>query len=422
MSLNEVKDKTGKIAEVPLGLSDHEQKVLDETRAAIASDAELDNLRDATLARFLRHNSWVQEPAVKQLKEYMAWRKANNVDHVLDNPDFASKEILRTVIPYAYHGDDKEGRPIYIEKTGKIATSALADPVISIPAHQMHAHIYGVEYMQRRMYENSLKSGKRVNGICTILDLNGLGFHHRTCMHVLKEMMDFDKKYYPEYLGKLYVINVPWVGPYLYSAVQMFLDDVTKQRIQIISGDPKEFLTSVIDPDQLPVEYGGNCDGVKCAHGGVGANFPGVKGCIDELDASKLRPAGAPDESGLDTQDISYDFEKTLTADKEGDVFSWYFEVAGDSGYDIDFSVELLPASGVRESDASRRVLIEKVARLKTGKGSFKAPGAGAKLLFRWDNNFSWMASKTIKYTVTCQAPSQQLDAVFGHSAAAAAK
>lgn len=45
--------------------------MLDETRAAIANDAELDNLRDATLARYLRNNSWVQEPAIKQLKEYL---------------------------------------------------------------------------------------------------------------------------------------------------------------------------------------------------------------------------------------------------------------------------------------------------------------------------------------------------------------
>jgi hypothetical protein len=63
------------------------------------------------------------------------------VDRVLDNPDFASKETLRTVIPYAYHGEDKEGRPIYIEKTGKIATSALADPVISVPEHLLHSHV-----------------------------------------------------------------------------------------------------------------------------------------------------------------------------------------------------------------------------------------------------------------------------------------
>ena len=46
-------------------------QVLDETRAAVAGDADLSKFRDATLARYLRHNSWVAEPAIKQMKTYM---------------------------------------------------------------------------------------------------------------------------------------------------------------------------------------------------------------------------------------------------------------------------------------------------------------------------------------------------------------
>jgi len=214
------------------------------------------------------------------------------------------------------------------------------------------------------------------------------------------------------------------VGPFLYSAVQVFLDETMKRQIQIIKGDPKEFLVTVIDGDQLPPEYGGSCDGVRCAHGGLGLNQTYVKGCVDVLDSSNLRPAGVPD--GLDSQDVSYDFEKIVTAEKEGDMFSWYFEVEGDSGYDIDFSVELLPVNGQKQSDVSKKTLIEKVKRLKTSKGAFKAPYAGAKLLFRWDNNFSWMASKQLKYSVECQPPSDSVESLLGHggnspSAAAAA-
>jgi hypothetical protein len=117
-----------------------------------------------------------------------------------------------------------------------IATAALADPALCPPEHLMHSHIYGVEYMMRRMQEMSLARGQRVNGICTILDFEGLGFHHRQCLGVLKVLLDFDKQYYPEYLGKLYIINCPWVGPYLYTAVQVFLDEVTKSRVSLGEG------------------------------------------------------------------------------------------------------------------------------------------------------------------------------------------
>ena len=165
-----------------------------------------------------------------------AWRKRENIDRILDTPNFSGKDLIRTIVPYAYHNTDNDGRPIYIEKTGQIATAALADEKIINHKEFMHSHIYGVEQLQKEMYEQSLARGVRVNGITTILDFTGLGFHHRSCIHVLKTCLDFDGKYYPEYLGKLYVINSPWVAPYLYQAVQVFLNEVTKARVRAESG------------------------------------------------------------------------------------------------------------------------------------------------------------------------------------------
>jgi hypothetical protein len=163
---------------------------------------------------------------------------------------------------------------------------------------------------------------------------------------------DFDNQYYPEYLGKLYIINCPWVGPYLYSAVSVFLSDVIKQRLQIISDNPSEFLLSVIAPDQLPDRYGGNCTGARCNHGGVGGNMPEIKGCIDVLDSSKLKPAGAPDDSGLESQEISYDFEKEVTAENEGDVFT---SVVGRARESEEKSRETRGMQWTQRSDDRRR-------------------------------------------------------------------
>jgi len=284
MSINERKDHSGRIKEVDLGLSESEQNALNVVRKQIAGDAALDDLRDATWARYLRHNSWRVEPAIKQMKEYLNWRKENKIDHVLDNGgDFPSKDRIRTIIPYSYHGFDKEGRPIYLEKTGRIATAALADVAICPPADLNMSHIVGVEKLQRKMHDQSLKTGVRVNGICTILDMEGLGFGHRQCLHVLKDALDFDAKYYPEYLGRLYVINAPWVTPYLYQAVSVFVDEITKQRVQIVAGDPSAFLLERISPENLPKEYGGNCVGEACNHGEC--TTAGCKGCCDVLDS-----------------------------------------------------------------------------------------------------------------------------------------
>jgi hypothetical protein len=425
MALNERKDKTGKIKEVPLELNNNQTNALNECRKLSAGDADIEDLRDATLCRFLRHNDWKAAPSITQMKEYLRWRKDTNVDTILENAAFPSRDIIRTIVPYAYHCFDKDGRPIYIEKTGQIAAAALADPSICNPDHFLHSHIYGVELMQRRMYEMSLQKGERVNGITTILDLAGLGFHHRQCVYVLKQALNFDKKYYPEYLGKLYVINAPWVTPYIFQAVQMFLDEATKERIHMVPGYPAEFLLQHIDAESLPAEYGGKCTGKNCQHGGLGADCALVPSCVDTLDSSKLKPVLSPSSAasaaaaGLEEQLVSYEFETVVSSSSGGndETFTWYFEEK--TNLDLDFSVLLLPVNGVKETDENKKVYIQKTERVRQSKGSFKAPYPNAKLLFRWDNNFSWMAKKNIRYMVSCiNDDSHNMDAILSSSSA----
>lgn len=61
-----------------------------------------------------------------QFEKYVAWRKEKDIDTILARP-CAKGDLIDRIIPYAYHKFDKSGHPIYIEKTGKIATTALAN-------------------------------------------------------------------------------------------------------------------------------------------------------------------------------------------------------------------------------------------------------------------------------------------------------
>jgi hypothetical protein len=171
----------------------------------------------------------------------------------------------------------------------------------------------------------------------------------------------------------------------MYQLVQFLVDPVTKSRIHIVKGDPKNFLPTVIPKENLPVEYGGTC---QCAGG-----------CIPVLDATELLARATnnavDDSMGMDTQYISYDYEKVLECDRADSTFSWYFE--SKDGYDIDFSVEILPA-GADPADSNRKKVYAKIpTRCTTSKGEYKST-APCKLLFRWDNNFSYFNSKTVRY------------------------
>jgi hypothetical protein len=65
---------------------------------------------------------------------------------------------------------------------------------------------------------------------------------------------------YPELLRRVFVINAPKILPILWSMVIPFMHQRTRDKIQVYGHDSKQWkaaLLADIDPDQLPVCYGG---------------------------------------------------------------------------------------------------------------------------------------------------------------------
>jgi hypothetical protein len=324
---------------------------------------------DMVLFRFSRKNGFDVQKTTKAFLHYMKWRNDKNVDKILES-EFPKSDIIKQIVPYRYAGYDKAGRPLYIEKTGKLAVAAVTDTRVLTVDEFLQSHIWGMEYMASLAYKMSLTLGKRVDTVCSIIDLDGLGLHHRNAITVLKSAMDFDSLYYPERLGKIYVINAPWIAPSLYKLVHVFLDEYTKSCVQVVPiADTKTFLPTVIPIDNLPKQYGGTTPDIIIS------------------DTSSLVAAAASVDDGLTKQYVSYDHEVVLEGN-ENSVFTWFFRSEGD--YDIDFSVTAVNA------DASR-VAVKEVSRCVTSKGSYTSMKK-CKLVIRWDNNFSYLYGKNLRY------------------------
>jgi hypothetical protein len=99
---------------------------------------------------------------------------------------------------------------------------------------------------------------------------------------------------------------------------------------------------------------------------------------------------------GLDVQTIRYDFKQELTCDEKGATFTWFFQTDGGQGYDIDFSVAIYDLANPNKPP----IMAKPVSRCSSSKGSYESPGA-MKLVFVWDNNFSYFSNKTIHYSVS---------------------
>lgn len=54
------------------------------------------------------------------------------------------------------------------------------------------------------------------------------------------------------------IVNAPWTFSAAWSVIKGWLDENTRKKIQIVSGDPKQELVKYVDIDQIPVFLGGN--------------------------------------------------------------------------------------------------------------------------------------------------------------------
>lgn len=158
----------------------------------------------------------------------------------------------------------QDGRPVYIEQMGNIDLTAM----YKITTAERMLQNLAVEYEKiadPRLPACSRKSGKLLETCCTIMDLKGVGITKVPSVYsYVSQASAMSQNYYPERLGKLYLINAPWGFSTVFSVIKGFLDPVTVDKIHVLgSGYQKELLDQV-PAENLPKRFGGTCD---CAGG-----------------------------------------------------------------------------------------------------------------------------------------------------------
>jgi len=93
------------------------------------------------------------------------------------------------------------------------------------------------------------------------MDLKGVGISKASSVYgYIQSASGVSQNYYPERLGKLYIINAPWGFSGVFGFVKRFLDPVTVNKIHVLgSGYEKELLAQV-PAENLPTAFGGTCD------------------------------------------------------------------------------------------------------------------------------------------------------------------
>ena len=68
------------------------------------------------------------------------------------------------------------------------------------------------------------------------------------------------QNYYPERLGRLYLINAPWGFSTVFNVVKGWLDPITVEKIHVLGGGYQKDLLSQVPAENLPKIFGGTCE------------------------------------------------------------------------------------------------------------------------------------------------------------------
>ena len=105
------------------------------------------------------------------------------------------------------------------------------------------------------------KAGRLLETCCSIMDLKGVGVSRIGSVYgYVKSVSAISQNYYPERLGKLYLINAPWGFSGAFNMVKSFLDPVTVQKIHILGSNYLSELLDQVPKENLPREFGGECE------------------------------------------------------------------------------------------------------------------------------------------------------------------
>ncbi|KAF8931447.1 cytosolic factor, phosphatidylinositol/phosphatidylcholine transfer protein [Dissophora ornata] len=284
---------------------------------ALASFRELlgpDNEKfdDGELMRFIVARSFDLNGAKAQLLASLEWRKTNKVDelpipgpknsngvmyavrgwHSVPDANIESGQpnvpehavrLQKYMGGSALHKWDKAGRPIYIERMGQHNVKGLAKNVTT--PELVDYHIRCSEFVHSTIMpeceERFGTDDKVIDKETVIFDCTGMGFHqlHMDGLNMLRSLTDMDQKAYPERLGKLFIVNSPYVFVKVYSMIKKWLDPGVIEKIHILGKDYKSILLEHIDEENLPDFLGGSCE---CSH------MPG--GCVPSVVMNNIKP------------------------------------------------------------------------------------------------------------------------------------
>ncbi|KAL0965202.1 hypothetical protein UPYG_G00278130 [Umbra pygmaea] len=355
---------------------------------------------DHYLLRWLRARSFNVQKAEAMLRKHLEFRARMKADTIVE--DWKPPEVIERYVSGGMCGYDLEGSPIWYDIIGPLDPKGL---MMSCTKQDfLRTKIRDTERLRRECQKQTQKLGKNVESITLIYDCDGLGFKHlwKPALEAYGEILTMFEENYPEGLKRIFLIKTPKIFPMAFNLVKHFLSEETRRKIIILGSNWQEVLCKHIDPEQLPVAYGGTL-----------TDPDGDPHCRTMINYGGTVPRSYyAQENGVKVQ---YDHSVTigrgsaLTLDyfitTPCSLLRWQF---ASDGADIGFGVFMRTqedSRGQKLGDMLELLPSERYnAHMVPEDRTLTCPEPGTYVL-RFDNSYSLLQSKKISYTVDILLP-----------------
>ncbi|XP_075996723.1 SEC14-like protein 2 [Genypterus blacodes] len=210
---------------------------------------------DHYLLRWLRARNFNLQKAEAMIRKHAAFRKQMRADGIVS--EWRPPEVIEKYVSGGMCGYDREGSPIWYDVIGPLDPKGLL--MSASKQDFLKTKIRHTEMLRRECESQSEKLKKNVESITLIYDCEGLGLKHmwKPAVETYGEVLTMFEENYPEGLKRVLLIKAPRIFPMAYNLIKHFLCEETRRKISILGSDWQEVLRKHVDPEQLPVVYGG---------------------------------------------------------------------------------------------------------------------------------------------------------------------